>query len=284
MNNKGFLFVVDGRRYASEAAWAVSRLREVSILPICIISDRVYLELEHVRSFDNLSVVVLESISRTKFLSKITGMMNTPFNETFYMDTDTYVCMNIDHVFRVLEKFDIAMTIEPSINTSSYPVTDGFLSLIPEYNTGVVAFKKNNKVERLFELWMSNLISKKYSDDYFDMPQLRHTIVNLDFELNFGVLADSYNIHGLRSYLILHGPVYIIHERLGTYWNSWSERMLNNSDMDKISRKINSDYGKRIFIPYFNICVRTSRISISVLLVRLKQKLGFAKISKRNSV
>lgn len=260
---------------------AITRLRELSSLPVCIVCDRNYEELESI--IDNtVYVIIKEEIHRSKFVSKIVGMMNTPFEQTFYMDTDTYICLNIDEIFNALNLYDIAMTIEPSINTSQFKLDDTFSYIIPEYNTGVVLYKNNENTQTLFDLWKHNIQNKTLSEDYFDMPQLRKTLLNFKSDLAVGVLCENYNLHGLRTFLVIHGPVFIIHERMGTYWNSWSDRMLNNVKMKKIAEKINSNRSKRLFIPFFNVCIPTRRISLTVAIERLKKTLGLRKKNKRN--
>jgi hypothetical protein len=280
---QGFLYVVDGTRYASEAVLAIKRLRELSSLPVCIVCDKYYEEINSIVD-TKTSVLIAEEIHRSKFVSKIVGMMSTPFEETLYMDTDTYVCLKIDNIFDALKLYDIAMTIEPSVNTSQFRLDDNFAYIIPEYNTGVVLFRRNGNTRNLFEAWKYNIDNKIFSNDYFDMPQLRKTFLNLESTINIGVLCENYNLHGLRTYLIIHGPVFIIHERMGTYWNSWSERMLDNNRMKKIANRINSSKSKRLFIPYINICINTRRVSLVILIEKLKMKLGFKKINKRNSI
>jgi len=115
------------------------------------------------------------------------------------------------------------------------------------------------------------------------MPHFRSTFINTQHLVKILPLHENYNSYGYRSYKIITDKVYIIHERFGTYLNSFSERMLQNRDMEKITKSINGKAGKRLFIPFFNITISTLRISVPYLLTNIKKKLGFKKISKREA-
>eukprot|EP01134_Creolimax_fragrantissima_P008110 CFRG8110T1 len=85
-------------------------------------------------------------------IAKMNGIINTPYDETLFLDVDTEVCANtVDRVFQLLDRFDLAIThankrysenIRPSMQI-------GFV----EMNTGVIAYKRNNRTLQLFTDW-----------------------------------------------------------------------------------------------------------------------------------
>ena len=133
----------------------------------------------------------------------------------------------------------------------------------------------------LFQEWEDAIISKKFNDDYFDMPQLRNVLVKGHNKIRIYGLHENFNMQGLRSYKVIHGKVAIIHERFGSYWNSFSEYMWDNKKMNLVAKRINSSSRKRICIPYFNTVLSANRLSIVYILKRFKIKLGFPKIDKK---
>jgi hypothetical protein len=283
--NTGFIYVVDGKRWAREASYAIKQLRRVSVLPICVISSENFRDIEILQNEnDNVIVKIISEIKNSNFCSKVLGMMESPFKNNLYMDTDTFVVQNIDHVFNLLDLCDIAMKIEPNISTGLYGVSDKYDGIFSEFNTGVILYKKNTQVLQLFGEWSNAIIYKSYSQDYFDMPQLRNVLIKTKIEVKILPFSEVYNMSGLRTYKIIHGKVFIIHERFGNYWNSFSEKMLNNKKMEKISKQINKTESKRIFIPFFNIVVPTRIISIDFIIRMLKKKLGFKKIKKNQAI
>lgn len=279
--DKGYLYVVDGERWARETLYAIKRMRSLSDYPICIVCSEILTDISYIQNkFENVIVKVVHVMKKTNFCSKVIGMINTPFEKTLYMDTDTFVVSNVDDIFELLDLCDMALKPEPYGHTNLYPVPDKYLNLFSEYNTGICLFNNNKIVMEVLREWQSAIETRKYNQDYFDMPQLRNVLVNRRNRPNILPLHECYNMQGLRTYKIIHGEVKIIHERFGIFWFSHSERMLDNRAMEKIAKRINKTKQKRLFIPYFNVAISAQKISITYLVKRLKTKLGFKKLKK----
>jgi hypothetical protein len=277
----GYLYVVDGDRWVREAIYASTRLRELTNLPIAIIASEPYETLiKFGETTPNVQIKVVCELKGSNFASKVIGMRNSPFENSLFMDTDTFVVYNIDTIFNLLNFFDVAMKQEPNFLTNLFPVCDDYKDILAEYNTGVILFKKNKMVMDLFQDWEDAISSKKFNDDYFDMPQLRNVLVKGHNQIRIYGLHENFNMQGLRSYKVIHGKVAIIHERFGSYWNSFSEYMWDNKKMNVVAKRINSSSRKRIFIPYFNTVLSANRLSIVYLIKIIKIKLRFPKIPK----
>jgi hypothetical protein len=277
----GYLYVVDGARWVREAIYAATRLRNLTQLPIAIISTEIVKELiEFQEQTPNILLQIVPELKGSNFTSKIIGMLNSPFDETFFMDSDTFVVSPIDGIFNLLQKYDMALTQEASGHTSIFDFQDDFKDLLIEYNSGVVLFKKSTNVIQILNSWKEATQQRLYTKDYFDMPQFRNVLLNSINPPTIYSLPENYNLHGLRTYKIIYGDIKIIHERFGTYWNSYSEYMLNNEKMLILSERINSSRQKRLFIPYFNIVLSANRLSIAYLIKRIKIKFRFPKTPK----
>ena len=280
----GYLYVVSGNRWSFEALKAIIRLRSLSDYPICVVCDGIYENLQlTTKALGNIELKIIPEIKNMNFLSKVIGMINTPFRNTLYMDTDTFIVENIDNIFSLTDFCDLSLSINNKFSTSLYEISDKYKDIFSEFNTGVILYKSNSEVINLLNEWYDNNLNKRYSSDYFDMPQFRNTLINTKHLVRILPLHENYNSYGYRSYKIITGKVYIIHERFGTYWNSYSERMLENDKMEKIAEKINRKTTKRLFIPFLNITISTLRLSIPYLLTNFKKRIGFKKISKKEA-
>jgi len=121
----GYLYVVSGNRWSVEAIYAINRLRELSDYPICVICDREYENLNFVANkLPKIQLKIIPELENVNFLSKVIGMMNTPFKNTLYMDTDTFIVENIDNKF----------------STSLYTNLDKYNNVLSEFNTGVILY------------------------------------------------------------------------------------------------------------------------------------------------
>ena len=73
-------------------------------------------------------------------------MMQSPFEKTLLLDTDTYVCADISDLFAILERFDIAMTHERPYR-DDFPASSGVPDAFVEFNQGVIAFRRSYEVQ-----------------------------------------------------------------------------------------------------------------------------------------
>jgi hypothetical protein len=85
------------------------------------------------------------------FRAKILGMIASPFDRTLFLDVDTFVAADVSELFSVLDTFDVAAAHSPlRVTLPLEDVPDAF----PELNTGVIAFRRKECVERLLRTWL----------------------------------------------------------------------------------------------------------------------------------
>jgi hypothetical protein len=142
---------------------------------------------------------------------RIRAMMRTPYHRTLYLDTDTWLLEPVPELFDVLLNFDIALAHAPL--REAYPV-DAPASF-PEYNAGVIAYKKSTPVLNFLLDW-----EKRFARDYESrrdeqivgwypsQPSLREALYHSG--LRIATLPPEYNWRGL-GYAC--GPVKILHCR-----------------------------------------------------------------------
>ena len=126
---------------------------------------------------------------------KIDYIHETPYEETLFLDTDTIIDYNIEDMFEILERYDIAACHDLARKRKKYAVKIPEYGRIPysfsEVNTGVMAFKKNEEVEHLFSLWRKYFYKYKHIVQW-DQPSFRVSLWESDVELY--IFPVEYNI------------------------------------------------------------------------------------------
>lgn len=167
---------------------------------------------------------------RGTFADKIAPLAKTPFEQTVFFDTDTYLCEPVPELFELLERCDIAMAHAPMRVTGKVPVPASF----PECNSGVIAYNLTDRTRRLFSMWEQfygeQLASTGQPDD---QPALRRSIWESDMKL--AVLSPEYNFRFALPSFAGRGKVKILHGRY--------------RDMPKLAERLNRSGSPRVFLP-----------------------------------
>jgi alpha-N-acetylglucosamine transferase len=271
---QGFLYIALGKRYILEAEMSARSLKRFTQYPVCIVTD------EDGYSSEYFDVVVIQKGERD-FVSKIVGMQKSPFEKTIFLDSDTFVCSCVDHLFDILELFDIAMTVDP--RTHSYGFLNSYnpsfpiilKNALPEYNTGIIVYKDNTFVKKLFSDWLNIHQEMKIKAD---MPSFREAFLKNVSNVRIATLPLEYNYFGTQSFGFAYNEIKIIHERLGERWKTLTTVMLPFEKMEKKARMINKYHCKRIVVPYLGVIPYT--FSPYHLKYKLKQILGIKKTKK----
>jgi hypothetical protein len=107
-SGRGVIYAAIRERFVDEARISARSVRR--FLPSARIVLFTDLQLERSEPFDQ--VIRLTSLSAKPHLDKLNCMKNSPFAETLFLDTDTYVCGELSDLFELLAQFDIAMTLD----------------------------------------------------------------------------------------------------------------------------------------------------------------------------
>lgn len=197
--NKGFLYVATGPDLVREAEESLQSLRDhMDEIPVAIVTA----DCCEPSGFDE--VIYLESPDYG-FKDKIYGMIETPFEKTIYLDTDIYICSKIYELFECLDQFDIAAVHNQ--HRDVYTGIDlGVPEAFPEYNTGVVVYKRLES-DKFLEEWLNH-----YEESHKgDQPSFRLTLYEGDIRV--ATLPIEYNYlprypgHLVKSIKILHGRI-----------------------------------------------------------------------------
>ena len=270
----GFLYIAIGKRYLLEAQISARSLRRFTKHPICIITDEA--------NFTSpLFDIIIHENMPADFVSKIIGIKKTPFQKTIYLDSDTFICAPIDQLFKILDLFDMAMTID------RYNHSYGFLqhynasfqlkfeNVLPEYHTGLIVYGDSQPVKGLINDWLE---LHQQMNVKADMPSFREAFIKNATTVRIAPLPFEYNYFGTLSFGFAYNEIKIFHERLGERWNTLTTLMLPFEKMDKKARMMNKYHYKRIIIPYFGVI--PYRYSPYIIKHKLKRLLGIKKTKK----
>jgi hypothetical protein len=236
--NRGFLFSAIGDQYVAEAVQSARRLREVhdEEVGIALFTDQGDVE----GPFTEVRRLTSPSYDRT---DKISSLLASPFRHTIFLDTDTYAVEALGDIFDLLNSFDLAAAHTrgriPPNNPDVYE-PDGVPDSFPAYNTGVIAFSKNNTVVKFIREWR-NIYEHKSKEKnipdkhapFKDQTPFREAlffsesirVATLPPEYNF-----RFNVPGYAG-----GRVKILHGRSG--------------NMKKVSKCVNKTTRRRVFLP-----------------------------------
>ena len=139
----GVLYVARGERYVEAAVESARSVR--TAMPAARIAIATDGPAPH--GFDETIPLTEADGHRAKIL----GMIASPFRRTLFLDVDTHVALDVSELFRILDAFDVAAAHAPLRVTSPL---DDVPETFPELNTGVIAFRRNESVERLLRTWL----------------------------------------------------------------------------------------------------------------------------------
>ena len=151
--------------------------------------------------------------SQDGFYDKTLLIQQTPYERTLFVDADIYFVEPVPELFTILDRFDLAATHEEYLNTdwwNRYPRPD-IPPSFPEYNTGIVAYKRSPQMERLLKDWseLYRLFLEKHPGQKInDQPFFRAAVYSSDARV--ATLTREYNCK-FRGQGYLRGRVKIVH-------------------------------------------------------------------------
>ncbi len=165
--------------------------------------------------------------------------VSTPYTETLFVDTDTYFADSCRPVFDVLEYYDMALS--HATHDKNPAIADGIqLNACTPYNTGLFAFRKNERVERFFKLW-AEIHESRYADQDrrgADQPPFIAALTKSDVRCH--LLSNLWNARFVyeESY---DGKVRMLHGR--------------HPNLPLIADRVNVTEAPRVWSPRFESCL-----------------------------
>ena len=144
MLSRGIVYPVTGQNYMAEAIASAKSSMRFNPVPHLVFCDT-----PPTKPNERLDFVLFVR-SGNPFLDKVRNMARTPFGQTLFLDTDTYVTDNIDELFDLLSRFDVAAAHAPA-----YTKCDdrGQSEAFYDFNTGVIPYRNTVAVAEFLASW-----------------------------------------------------------------------------------------------------------------------------------
>ncbi|TLD69268.1 hypothetical protein FEM03_18015 [Phragmitibacter flavus] len=201
---RGIIYVATGSKHLSEALKSAASVRSVMpSIPMSIWTDQ---NLDSSHLFDQVFPAPSDELGR---VAKMRAMANSPYEETLFLDSDTFMCSSCEDIFWPLKKYDIAISHEVYRNEYAF---EEFPEAFPALNTGVVVYNNNEKTRAFFREWESNYMTTFRHKRKVDQPAFRYTLFHSD--LMHYILPHEYNFR--TNYPVVLGGfavAKIIHDR-----------------------------------------------------------------------
>jgi len=204
----GFVYVATGLRFVKEAAESAQYLKRHQNEKICLITDRLYPE---VNVFWD-DIILLDNVHFN--LKDKTYIYKSPYYKCVFLDTDTYVTENVSELFLLLDEFDLAA--HQLYEGHEYEM-EGVPHAFPEFNTGVIAYRNTEEFENFCLQW--NTLYDHYEKDTPNdqrsfrktvyHSKLRHTVISPEY--NYRPLTTNFAIQKLK---IIHGRTFPLLQQL----------------------------------------------------------------------
>ena len=193
----GIIYIATGKRYLAEAVHSANSAKKLMPdIPISLWIDRntdKNVNINHNNCFDSINMIHDPKYS---FLDKMRPLFETKYEKTLFVDTDTYFLDSIYEISTLLDQFEIACVHAPNRicswekNFKNHNVPICF----PQLNTGVIAYRKNERVMQFFKEWERIYIKQlnQTPSPPHDQPAFREALYFSN--LNLTILPPEYNL------------------------------------------------------------------------------------------
>ena len=206
--DKGIVYIATGDKFIKEATLSAKSVKKhMPEVSITLMTDKIL----DINLFDN--IIEIEK-PRNDFGDQVFHMKRTPYKKTIFLDSDIYLDDTIEDLFEILNDFDLAACHNQTNYSSEridIPEINNIPACFPEYNSGVVAFNKNDKVINFLSQWENyyNKVLKK--GQIHNQAAFRSALYYSD--LRIATLPQEYNCV-IRRPGCVNGRVKVFHGRL----------------------------------------------------------------------
>lgn len=230
MESRGVIYIATGNEHIHAALRSAQSVRDTNPhLPIHLFAD--WRQQKFQFDTEPGPLTSWEEITDPHRRSKVDYMARTPFKNTLYLDTDTRVLCNLDDLFNLLEKFDVALAHAHKRELSHKQKTIRIQTpnSFPQFNSGVFLYRSNAWTDKVLKEWQTWFHETNLPTD---QNTLREILWASD--LRIATLPPEYNVRFLKYLMlwskdearpkILHLPYY--KNGLATYIKRWRRRIL----------------------------------------------------------
>jgi hypothetical protein len=270
MQSRGVLYIATSEKYRREAVKSVRKLKQETDIPVTLVTNK-KVEAEE---FDH---IIIDESAQQSFLDKPRNLMKSPYEETLFLDTDVYVLGEIEPLFDLLTEFELAVSVDHhegklvDTDNSDFPEVP---MAFPEFNTGVLAYKTSDSVEKFMSTWISKFNTEQPGN------QISFRAALWESNIEFAPISKRFNA---LSGVSVYGSIQLFHD------NSRVSSILSDEEWDKLLHDLNSSTDQRVlfhgnlsFIPIrprrlplvFKLGILLTRYSFREMTRAIKKKLS----------
>ncbi len=254
MSEAGVFYIATGSQFVAEAEISAQSVQHsMPETPIAIATD-----IEPDFDFDHVIEINDPDYS---FTDQISNLHRSPFDRTLHLDTDIYMDANVEELFDVLDRFNIAVAYNHNRSVYDPPgVPDSF----PEYNTGVVAYTNDDQLREFTESWDAIYRDLYDGGNPQNQPSFRKALY--ESNLRIATLPPEYNLM-LRYPGHAFGEVKLFHGRLLDIDTPGADKY---TDVEEAAEKINATTDHRVFTQIGGISVYSNGGSNPIDQIRME--------------
>lgn len=144
--DRGVVYAAEGERFVNMAVQSARSLKQHNPgLSVTLFTNGPLPE-----GADCFDQVLPHPSAHGNYGDKLYPIAHTPYRDTLFIDADTYVCANIEDLFAVLDKYDIASTHDYYLHTDE---TGTVPQPFNEPNNGIILYRLNDAVKQLLAVW-----------------------------------------------------------------------------------------------------------------------------------
>lgn len=234
-SNCGLLYIAQGRRYLAELLQSARSAKQcMPNLQIAVMTN----ESDAARKMELFDLILPLDDTPFSWQKRIRALQQSPFERTLFIDTDTYVCGDLEDMFRLLDRFEIGVSHavikhSPILNDqkSLYTMPD-VPETFPEICCGLLLYKRCEPIFRLFDRWLIEYEAQLRESKlpYHDQPSFGKVAYMSDAKII--IIPAEYQCW-FTSGGYLSGRVCVLHGR--------------DKNLPAVAEKLNRYQGPRVF-------------------------------------
>lgn len=175
--DKGAIYIAMDDKYISEAAFSARSLRKIHPdLPICLLTTQS--KHSDIAAFDHVISIPMDFCLRYYFQTpqrfasvKAYCLRMSPYRQTLYLDSDTYIQKPLTAIFEALDYADFIFfeicNVKFSQKENEPPIFVKGLNCPYVADTGVLAFRKSSRIDHFFDIWFKRFIDTTMGENRF---------------------------------------------------------------------------------------------------------------------
>jgi hypothetical protein len=245
--NRAIIYIASGQQYIDEASRSARSVNGQYPTILCTPDDMPSSKVRDCPPFDGVCKLVDNSelpftnykywyMNFIEYLNRTinhysNNNLGSVIDQFLLLDTDTFICGDLTDFFTALDRFDIVGT--QAIGRETMLQRDDIPTSFPELHVGALAFNRNSRIEKLFELWL-----KLYQDDpeFYgnnDQGPLREALWKSP-DVRLGILPTEFCFR-YRWGGLINGQVRVLHGRE------------NNTPYEQIAKEVNGSNKIRVY-------------------------------------